>query len=148
VESGRTQQATFQGHQRYAAKYPLRRWAGQGGINTARLSVTDSGFVITPVKLARVLLRMPKVRIPFAVIESVWEIHWGIKFVTPTRPDLDGTSFKSNNASGARELVALVKSLGVPLETMPRRDRIIGFFRDFPTQANGSRWTRSMIRRR
>jgi hypothetical protein len=143
-----TQQATFRGHYRYAAKYPLSRWAGQGGINTARLSVTDSAFVITPVKLARVLLRMPVLRIPFAVVESVWGIHWGIKFVTPTRPDLDGTYFKSNSASGARELAALVKSLGIPVETMPWRDRLFGFFQDFATQMNGGRYVRSMIRRR
>jgi hypothetical protein len=148
VERSRTQQATFRGHNRYAANYPLRRWAGRGGINTAYLSVTDSGFAITPVKLARVLLRMPKVRVPFASIESVWEVHWGIKFVTPTRPDLDGTYFKSNSASGARELVALVKSLGIRVETMPWRDRVSGFFRDWATQINGGRYTRSMIRRR
>lgn len=92
---------------------------------------------------------MPEVRIPISAIESAWEIHWGVKFVTPTRPDLDGTYFKSNNLTGGRELVALVKDLGIPVQTMPWSERFAGFFRDWGTQeANGWRWLMSTVRRR
>jgi hypothetical protein len=150
VDSGNTAHPpVFRGHHRYSSKFPHRRWAGQGGINAARLSVTDSEFVITPLKLVRSLLRMPEVRIPISAIESAWEIHWGVKFVTPTRPDLDGTYFKSNNLTGGRELVALVKDLGIPVQTMPWSERFAGFFRDWGTQeANGWRWLMSTVRRR
>jgi hypothetical protein len=143
----RPQAASFWGHHRYSSAYPNLRWAGQGGINSAGLTVTESEFVITPLKLFRTVLRMPEVRIPISAVEMAWEIHWGVKFVTPSRPDLNGTSFKSNNADGGRQLVALVKKLGIPVQTMPWRDRVSGFFRDSRTQhAGGRRWLKQTLR--
>ena len=95
------QERAFLGHHRYSNGHPDLRWRSQGGINSARLSVDGNEVVITPLSLFRRVLRMPTVRIPLAEIEKVWAITWGVKFSTPSRPDLDGTVFKSNSARGA-----------------------------------------------
>jgi hypothetical protein len=99
---------SFWGHHRYASKFSNIRWAGQGGRNAARLTVADGAFVITPLGFFRKVVRMPEVRIPIEVVHMAWQIAWGVKFVTPSRPDLDGTYFKSNSPTGGRQLVALV----------------------------------------
>jgi hypothetical protein len=147
TESHQTQ--SFWGHHRYSSGYPNRRWAGQGGINAARLTVTDREFVITPLGFFRAVLRAPEIRVPIADVEMAWEILWGVKFVTPSRPDLDGTHFKSNNSTGGRQLVALVKESGIPVRKMAWRDRVAGRFRNFGVQqANGWRWLKHTLRRR
>jgi len=125
---------SFFGHHRYASKYPNLRWAGQGWINSARLTVVDGSFVITPVKVFGIALAMPELRIPIETVEMAWQITWGVKFVTPSRPDLDGTYFKSNNPTDGRRLVALVRELGIPVQVMPWRDRFLNSFRDIRTQ--------------
>lgn len=138
----------FRGHYRYASGLPNPLWAGRGGINAARLTATQDEFVITPLKLFRSVLRAPEIHIPIDAVEMAWEIHWGVKFATPSRPDLDGTYFKSNNAAGGRQLITLVKERGVPVRTMPWRDRVIGFFRDFWMQQRyGWRWLKQAVRR-
>jgi hypothetical protein len=103
--------------------------------------------VITPLAVFSKVLRMPELRIPIDAVELAWQITWGVKFVTPSRPDLDGSYFKANSAKGGRQLVALVNELGIPVEVMPRRDRFVNTLRDFRTQqANAWRWMKTLGR--
>jgi hypothetical protein len=139
----------FVGHHRYSGGYPDLRWAGQGGINSAQLTIEADEIELVPFRVFRTVLRMPTVRIPVAAIESVWAISWGVKFNTPSRPDLDGTVFKANTARSGRELRATIEGLGIQVEEMSGRERLTGWFRDFHTQqANGFRWLTQKIQRR
>jgi hypothetical protein len=130
--------AKFRGHHRYSDGCPDLRWASQGAINSARLSIGANEIELVPLRVFRRMFRMPTVRIPVAAIESVWAINWGVKFNTPSRPDLDGTVFKANTARGGRELRATIEGLGIRVEEMSARTRLTGWFGDFSTrQANG-----------
>jgi hypothetical protein len=143
------QTRSFVGHHRYSNGYPNLRWASQGGINSARLSIGADEIELVPLRALRGALKMPTVRIPVAAIASVWGISWGVKFNTPSRPDLDGTVFKANSARGGRELRAIIEGLGVPVEEMSARKRLSGWLGDFKTQqANGFRWLRQTLQRR
>lgn len=145
---GQRKLPSFLGHHRYSTEFPELRWAGQGGINAARLTFVENEIVITPLSLFRRLLRAPEIRIPIDPVEMVWQIHWGVKFVTPSRPDLDGTCFKANNRAAGRQLVGLVEELGIPVQRMTPRDRLLGFFRDSRAQrACERRWLKHTVRR-
>jgi hypothetical protein len=143
------QTQSFVGHHRYSDGYPDLRWASQGGINSARLSVGADEIELVPLRVFQRMFRMPTVRIPVAAIESVWAISWGVKFNTPSRPDLDGTVFKANTARGGRELKATIEGLGIRVDEMSARRRVTGWVADVRTQQiNGSRWLKQKRQRR
>lgn len=99
----------------------------------ARLTVVQDRVVLSPLWPWRQLLRLPILRIPLSAVERASRITFGIKFNVPGDPALDGTRFRRWYGGGQRleELVGLMQSRGITVQTMPRSERVRGFARDF-----------------
>jgi hypothetical protein len=115
----------------YAPGNPSR-WAGAQGSGTTRLTVEEDAILLTPLWIWRLVNRLPVVRIPIDKVEAASRTTFGLTFVVPSDPDLDGTRFVpfGGDRDALRPLVELLERRGIPIDTMPVANRIRGYLRD------------------